>query len=479
MASSIRIDGIKAQPHPHAIFALVPYGGHNPGATSIIELNHQFVSRVPLVSDLDDGNHHQVWAYGINVGFQIGNRSRHVLATLGRNGNIITPVLPPAMPGARKWASMSSIQCSFEVHPTTKAVLLYDRSSHRTTGLVGPNAQPFADHQIPRRVLMDENINDVIALPGQVKFQVVWHRPQVGLGELMSLREDPPRLAQTVREDDVPTAAATVPATPIHTLTVPPKREPKIRYKLMKRLGGGSFGQVHQVVLVDSGELLAVKKIVCPGINTSQYTYLTREVETMARLSHVSEQFLQIADMNWAPGGSGSFVVTLTMKEAWLHGHARGDGEDARVILHRKPNIIEFKGVNWPDCLGLPNTRSPTTVDDRYVEIFMLEKEGNIRELFPTNPLLDTFVSQWGTGEDLARRLVHEGLKGLDYLASKELLHRDIKPENILWTTADRGTVVFQLADFGLCNTLPLAKTVAGSPLYKAPEITEEGTGRV
>lgn len=89
-------------------------------------------------------------------------------------------------------------------------------------------------------------------------------------------------------------------------------------------------------------------------------------------------------------------------------------------------------------------------------------KEGNIIQLVETN----AFRSVTG----LPKRLLHDGLKALDYLESKGILHRDVKPENILWSlTGD--VYLFQLTDFGLCNSISMASSFLGSRRYMAPEM--------
>lgn len=72
--------------------------------------------------------------------------------------------------------------------------------------------------------------------------------------------------------------------------------------------------------------------------------------------------------------------------------------------------------------------------------------------------------------DTLPRRLLHDGLKGLDCLVYKNVVHRDVKPENIMWTIID-NVFVFQFTDFGLCNSISMAVTFTGSKLYMAPEV--------
>ena len=75
--------------------------------------------------------------------------------------------------------------------------------------------------------------------------------------------------------------------------------------------------------------------------------------------------------------------------------------------------------------------------------------------------------------------VAHDIFSGLSYLAGKHLIHRDIKPANILTVTENGQLVKILLADFGESKQLTMtmtraAGTVAGTPLYMAPEMHEE-----
>jgi hypothetical protein len=71
---------------------------------------------------------------------------------------------------------------------------------------------------------------------------------------------------------------------------------------------------------------------------------------------------------------------------------------------------------------------------------------------------------------DEAVRIVSEAAQGLHYAHLKKLLHRDVKPANLMLSAEGRVKIV----DFGLAvpteNELFVATSVAGTPLYMAPE---------
>ncbi|KAK3936790.1 Serine/threonine-protein kinase KIC1 [Diplogelasinospora grovesii] len=100
--------------------------------------------------------------------------------------------------------------------------------------------------------------------------------------------------------------------------------------------------------------------------------------------------------------------------------------------------------------------------NDNWGEIFMPLKQGNLKTLVEKTEGLDV--------EAVADTVLRQMLLALDCIASHKIVHRDIKPENILWEYDD-GNYHFVLGDFGLSNDPKIAKTVAGTEPFMAPEV--------
>jgi serine/threonine protein kinase len=87
-------------------------------------------------------------------------------------------------------------------------------------------------------------------------------------------------------------------------------------------------------------------------------------------------------------------------------------------------------------------------------------KEGNLKNLVEKYP-----------GEDFSGMVLDQMLLALKCLAEHEMIHRDVKPENILWEYNKKHRYHFRLGDFGLSHNPKVARTVAGTEPFMAPEI--------
>lgn len=88
---------------------------------------------------------------------------------------------------------------------------------------------------------------------------------------------------------------------------------------------------------------------------------------------------------------------------------------------------------------------------------------------------LGSLVESGANASAIADFVFPQMLQALDCIAWKGIIHRDVKPENILYILQPNGQYQFQLGDFGLCNRAINATTHAGSDLYMAPEMYQEG----
>jgi len=271
----------RPHPHPLALFSLAPINKRAEEAVAHPE-NGPFVSR------LDDGT------LALDIGHIRSKSGNTTFATLGRGDADIFV----------EGSSIAKIQCSFEIDVDTNAIMLYDRSHGQTTQVSGENATPF-DYGRLRKVVVQEQLDTILGMGGQgrnlVQFRLEWHHdPDVAMEKVKNREgitsgyEEHPRLARTVIDED--TALPSRRETRIHT---PGPQQLKMRYATIgDRLGAGQFGEVFKAIDADSGKLMAVKILKQPGRATQKQQEewrqamnhtLKREVEILAKLSHVSK----------------------------------------------------------------------------------------------------------------------------------------------------------------------------------------------
>ena len=245
-------------PDPNALFPLV---WKNDRAKEVVdhESNSHLVSLIDDKSGLDFGH------------FQSRSGCSSTLATLGGGGD------------------------------ADGIVLFYDESKSWSSQVSGENATPF-EYGRPRRVVVLPKVNTTIGFGGVgrnlVEFDLVWHCDRDTVDATLETRRNiPPSRRRTPRflrtVEDVDTMAPTGRCTRVHTSG---PRSLTMRWKELIKIGSGEFGVVWKGVGLDSGRLMAVKKLSNPPETSHEQWKATlncevkREVSFLSGLSHVSQK---------------------------------------------------------------------------------------------------------------------------------------------------------------------------------------------
>jgi len=132
------------------------------------------------------------------------------------------------------------------------------------------------------------------------------------------------------------------------------------------------------------------------------------------------------------------------------------------------PNIVPFFGV----AVDATPAREPQYLVMQYIssgslhDVIHKERYAEMRTDASCLPLEAQVVALVGM------------FSALEYLAERKLIHRDIKPANILVVVEDKELRKVLLADFGeakqASRTRATALSIAGTPIYMAPEMAEE-----
>ncbi len=195
------------------------------------------------------------------------NRERATLVTLGSEGKITVQA-----PGVEE------IQCSFEWNPRTEIVMFRDRFTGRTSHVQGQF--PFEPKRSQKVVVMRKlNAIFYFGKHGSYSFQIRWDFKQHDAkGNVNSYPEGPMPLGETHESwSSLGPGQRTKPLVP---------NQETIRHYELKRLGSGTFATAFKTVHVDTGAIVAVKRLDSWG-NTPGM--IQEEVEALDRLRHVSD----------------------------------------------------------------------------------------------------------------------------------------------------------------------------------------------
>ncbi|MCJ8732833.1 hypothetical protein PDJAM_G00215850 [Pangasius djambal] len=208
-----------------------------------------------------------------------------------------------------------------------------------------------------------------------------------------------------------------------------PDRPQEVSYTDTKVIGNGSFGVVYQAKLCESGELVAIKKVL------QDKRFKNRELQIMRKLDHCN-----IVRLRYFFYSSGDKNRELQIMRKLDHCnivrlryffYSSGDKKDEvylNLVLDYVPETVYRVARHY--------SRAKQTLPMVYVKLYMYQ-------LF----------------------------RSLAYIHSFGICHRDIKPQNLL---LDPETAVLKLCDFGSAKQL-----VRGEPnvsyicsrYYRAPEL--------
>ena len=150
----------------------------------------------------------------------------------------------------------------------------------------------------------------------------------------------------------------------------------------------------------------------------------------------------------------------------------RMTGSDYAVkVVSRKifedPYIAEY----FERELRLLESVRHTCLIEHYETIYLDDLILIVTEYCRNGDLFQLIKTNRESCASLARPIIYQVLKGLEYLHSRNCVHRDIKPENIF--IGESNTV--KIGDLGLAKqSHDLMNTMCGTLFYQAPEILLE-----
>ncbi|KAL8815773.1 MAG: hypothetical protein Q9223_005125 [Gallowayella weberi] len=286
---------LRTAEHPGALFSLVPMNPSlvpmNPRADGVVSNSRN--QHLAWLSEVgEDGKQTTNLSVGFNICSKKGGFS--TIATIGRGDDVDIYV---------EGSAISKLQCTFQIHLGSKKVMLFDNSTSHTTQVYSGDKQedivrPFEhERPLPRSIVVTENLNNVVGMGGEARnlvlFRLHWHRTDAETLKYIQTRQDLPKNYQQEYADN-PGLAQT--RSQEHDTTEPSRMQTRahtpsqlrMRYTVGDRVGKGSYGDVYQAVNLDTGSLVAMKVL---RVESSFQAYLTRkrEVETLARISHLGD----------------------------------------------------------------------------------------------------------------------------------------------------------------------------------------------
>lgn len=189
-------------------------------------------------------------------------------------------------------------------------------------------------------------------------------------------------------------------------------------YQELSLIGNGAYGTVYKAKDLNTGQVVALKKVRVPLTEDGLPTSTLREIATLKQL------------------------------ERFEH-----------------PHIVRLLDVCQGNYLHLPSADGRSERLDRGLTLWLVFEhvERDLASYMSS-------CSQPGIPSHLVKQMSKEILKGVEFLHSHRIIHRDLKPQNLLVSREGR----IKIADFGLAKTYDFEMrltSVVVTQWYRAPEV--------
>ncbi|KAG1682992.1 Serine/threonine-protein kinase ICK [Nymphon striatum] len=229
------------------------------------------------------------------------------------------------------------------------------------------------------------------------------------------------------------------------------------RYNLLRQLGDGTYGSVVQGQRIDTGEIVAIKKMKKKYYSWDECMNL-REVKRFG--------------CNVCLTTSARFCTTATTTSMDKLSKKADALIDAHRMAHGTPSVSSIQNSSYPpspllQCLKKLSHANVIKLKEviRENDILHFVFEYMSENLYQLIKDRDKPYS-----EPVIRNILYQIFQGLTFMHKHGFFHRDIKPENLLCMGPD----LIKIADFGLArevrSVLPYTEYVS-TRWYRAPEI--------
>jgi serine/threonine protein kinase len=244
-----------------------------------------------------------------------------------------------------------------------------------------------------------------------------------------------------------------------------------IRYLTERVVGNGSFGVVFQAKCIETGETVAIKKVL------QDKRFKNRELQIIRMMSHsnivqLKHCFYTTTEKDEVGGGSG--------QEDCMHSSSAVEGSVSKRRRARRVSSNMARGTCSSLRLSVPICPTPTPCQHGSSRLpSRLPPPAQVYLNLVLEYVPDTVyrINKHYTKNEqrmpiiLVKLYTYQMLRALAHIHSVGVCHRDIKPQNLL---VNINTHALKLCDFGSAKTL-----VRGEPnisyicsrYYRAPEL--------